>query len=37
MSIYKDCDIRGVYPTEIDAGDARRIGRACFGTSHLTA
>ena len=28
MSIYKDCDIRGVYPTEIDAGDARRIGRA---------
>ena len=25
MSIYKDCDIRGIYPSEIDAGAARRI------------
>ena len=28
MSIFKDCDIRGVYPTEIEAGSAYRIGRA---------
>ena len=28
MSIFKDCDIRGVYPTEIDESAARRIGRA---------
>ena len=28
MSIYKDCDIRGIYPAEIDAGEARRIGLA---------
>ena len=28
MSIYKDCDIRGIYPAEIDEGDARAIGRA---------
>lgn len=28
MSIFKDCDIRGIYPTEIEAGAAYRIGRA---------
>ena len=28
MSIYKDCDIRGVYPSEIDAEAARRVGGA---------
>lgn len=28
MSIFKDCDIRGIYPTEIDAEAAHRIGRA---------
>ncbi|MDO4865981.1 MAG: phosphomannomutase/phosphoglucomutase [Clostridia bacterium] len=28
MSIYKDCDIRGVYPGEIDEADARAVGRA---------
>ena len=28
MSIYKDCDIRGVYEKEFDAEDAYRIGRA---------
>ena len=28
MSIFKDCDIRGVYPTEIDAASARTIGQA---------
>ena len=27
MSIFKDCDIRGIYPTEIDEAAARRIGR----------
>lgn len=28
MSIYKDCDIRGVYPSEINGGEAYLIGRA---------
>ena len=28
MSIYKDCDIRGVYPTEIDEQAAYAVGRA---------
>ena len=28
MSIYKDCDIRGVFPTEIDANAAYTLGRA---------
>ena len=28
MSIFKDCDIRGIYPTEIDEAAVRRIGRA---------
>ena len=28
MSIFKDCDIRGIYPTEIDEAAARRIGHA---------
>ena len=28
MSIYKDCDIRGIYPREIDEADALAIGRA---------
>ena len=28
MSIFKDCDIRGIYPGEIDEAAARRIGRA---------
>ena len=28
MSIFKDCDIRGIYPTEIEAGAAYKIGRA---------
>lgn len=28
MSIFKDCDIRGIYPTEIEAGAAYRIGQA---------
>lgn len=28
MSIYKDCDIRGVYPVEIDERAAFRVGRA---------
>lgn len=28
MSIYKDCDIRGVYGTELREADARSIGRA---------
>ena len=28
MSIYKDCDIRGVYGVELDAALAERIGRA---------
>ena len=28
MSIFKDCDIRGIYPTEIESGAAYRIGRA---------
>ena len=28
MSIFKDCDIRGIYPTEIDEAAAHRIGRA---------
>lgn len=28
MSIYKDCDIRGVFPTEIDANAAYTVGRA---------
>lgn len=28
MSIYKDCDIRGVYPTEIDEHAAHAVGRA---------
>lgn len=28
MSIYKDCDIRGIYPGEIDETDARAVGRA---------
>ena len=28
MSIFKDCDIRGIYPAEIDVSAARRIGRA---------
>ena len=28
MSIFKDCDIRGVFPTEIDEGKSYLIGRA---------
>jgi len=28
MSIFKDCDIRGVYPGEIDEGAAYAVGRA---------
>ncbi len=28
MSIYKECDIRGVYPSEFDENDAYKIGRA---------
>lgn len=28
MSIFKDCDIRGIYPGEIDGAAAHRIGRA---------
>ena len=28
MSPFKDCDIRGIYPTEIDEALAHRIGRA---------
>ena len=28
MSIFKDCDVRGIYPTEIDEAAAHRIGRA---------
>lgn len=28
MSIYKDCDIRGIYSVEFDETDAYRIGRA---------
>lgn len=28
MSIFKDCDIRGIYPTEIEADAAYKIGRA---------
>ena len=28
MSIFKDCDIRGIYPTEIDEVSTRRIGMA---------
>lgn len=28
MSIYKDCDIRGIYPGEIDEAAARAVGRA---------
>jgi len=28
MSIYKDCDIRGVYPTEIDEQKVYAVGRA---------
>ncbi|MBR1559711.1 MAG: phosphomannomutase/phosphoglucomutase [Clostridia bacterium] len=28
MSIFKDCDIRGIYPTEIEETTAYRIGRA---------
>lgn len=28
MSIFKDCDIRGIYPSEIDADAAHVIGRA---------
>lgn len=31
MSVFKAYDIRGVYPDEIDAGLARRIGRAYAG------
>ena len=32
MSIFKDCDIRGIYPTEIDEAAVRRIGRAMAAT-----
>ena len=28
MSIYKDCDIRGIYETEITAAECYKIGRA---------
>ena len=28
MSIYKDCDIRGVYPSELTENEAYKIGRA---------
>jgi len=28
MSIYKDCDIRGIYPSEITADECYKIGRA---------
>ncbi|MBR1821886.1 MAG: phosphomannomutase/phosphoglucomutase [Clostridia bacterium] len=28
MSIYKDCDIRGIYPTELDEASAHAVGRA---------
>ena len=28
MSIFKDCDIRGIYPSEIDGASAYTIGRA---------
>lgn len=28
MSIYKDCDIRGIYGRELTAGDTYKIGRA---------
>lgn len=36
MSIYKDCDIRGIYGEEFDEKDAYLIGRAvgtCRGES----
>lgn len=33
MSIYKDCDIRGIYPTEITEEAAYKIGRA-LATMH---
>ena len=33
MSIYKDCDIRGIYQKEFDEQDAYRIGRA-VGTQY---
>ena len=32
MSIFKDCDIRGIYPNEIDEAAVRRIGRAMAAT-----
>jgi len=38
MSIFKAYDVRGVVPAELDAGDARRIGRAIarhFGAREL--
>ena len=28
MSIYKDCDIRGIYGRELTAADCYKIGRA---------
>ena len=28
MGIYKDCDIRGIYGSELKEGDAEKIGRA---------
>ena len=36
MSIFKDCDIRGVYPGEIAEQDAYQIGRA-LATLHPNA
>ncbi|MFQ7550541.1 MAG: hypothetical protein ACLRMZ_09835 [Blautia marasmi] len=33
MSIYKDCDIRGIYGEEFDKEDAYLIGKA-VGTLH---
>ena len=36
MSIFKDCDIRGVYPVEIDEAAAFRIGQA-LGALHTGA
>ena len=36
MSIFKDCDIRGIYPSEIDESDARRVGQT-LATLHPDA
>lgn len=36
MSIYKECDIRGIYPEEISAEETYHIGRA-LGTRYENA